>query len=321
MRILEQQVIVKVPTIFIEDTQYRGVNGMNLIVNALFNPERHVRTYGIVVSVPERCFATPIINDVISLPNYHDRAVLSYKSARDIQMDIKIGDKVYFHHNTLLPTSGSHTFSGTNYLYSKEEMVDGKMKAFHYFKVMYELVYVSVRYEAMNNVTKEFNWHNEDKIKEIVTPEGPRYIYTDAQGQDHIYKKNIVPIGSWILVQPDMETWEDISIPTPEVINGKKLLDKRGQPIMKPKDQWIVIKKAPEERYLQGWVVYTGSALKGDKEFLEEGMYVYFQKFMNTKIKVEGKDYFRMRQRHIFASNPHKNKSNGKTTTNESCIS
>lgn len=316
MRILEQQVIVKVPSIFIEETKYRGVGGMALIVSSLFNPERHIRTYGIVVSVPERCFRTPLVSDVLSLPNYHDRPVLSYKSARDIEMDIKIGDKVYFHHNTLLPNTGFHSFSGTNFLFTKDEMVDGKLKPFHYFKVMYELVYVSIRYEPMNGVTEEFNWHNEDKIKEIVLPEGTRYIYTDTQGQDHIYKKSLVPIGSWVLVQPDMESWEDISIPTPEVINGKKLLNKDGSIRMKPKEQWIVIKKAPEEKYLQGWVIHSGSPLKGDQEFLEEGMYVYFQKFMNTKIKVEGKDYFRMRQRHIFASNPHKHKFHGETTTN-----
>ena len=107
-------------------------------------------------------------------------------------------------------------------------------------------------------------------------------------------------IGSYVFVEPDMETWEDISIPIPETVNGKILLQPDGSPKLKDKKYWLVTKSMPAERYLRGWVRYSGTPLKGDKEFVQPGMYVYFQRHSDTKIRFEGFDYFRMRQRHIL---------------------
>jgi len=107
-------------------------------------------------------------------------------------------------------------------------------------------------------------------------------------------------VGSYVFVEPDMESWEDISIPIPERLNGRIVVNADGSTRMKPKEQWLVTKSMPSERYLRGWVRYSGSPLTGDKEFVRPGMYVYFQRFADTKIRFEGFDYFRMRQRHIL---------------------
>jgi hypothetical protein len=153
----------------------------------------------------------------------------------------------------------------------------------------------------MDPMLKEFDSTiKDDETREISA--GKRYERVDEHGFSHIYKKEITMIGSYVLIEPDKETWEDISIPTAVVVNGKILMELDGKtPKMRPKEEWIVVKSMPTEKYLMGWVRFTGSPLKGDRAFLKPGMYVHFQRHADTKMMFEGKEYFRMRQRHVFA--------------------
>lgn len=306
VKIFREFIIVKVPSVFIDETGYKGVDGKQIIVNVFHRPERHVRNYGIVTSVPDELLHQPIASDHIGAPNYVDYPVYSWKTGADIELDIRVGDKAYFHHNSLLPDMNGGGLWNIMHLLSRKE--DGVY--WHYFRVRYSQVFAAVRYEPLSNAVAPWDWSKEGELKAMTVRSGDDkrneelFVYTDKQGFDHTYRKRVVMIGSYVFIRPDMETWEEISIPIPETINGKVLLGPDGKPKMKPKEQWLVCKKEPEARYLQGWVIHTGNPLRGDKEFLRQGMYVYFQRDADTVIKFEGNEYYRLRQRHVFGIAP-----------------
>ena len=274
---------------------------MKIVMDVFHNPEQHVRNFGIVTSVPEELLAVPLLADSIGLPRYHEDPPFEWKTNQDIQLDIKEGDKVYFHQNCLMPDNMASSHYNNMHLFSQKE--NGVWM--HYFRIKYDLVFAAIRYERLNTTVDEFSWDNESKLKKmsITNAEKSRdvvYGYVDEKGFDQLYRKKVVMVGSYCFVEPDMETWDDISIPLPIVINGKRILNQDGSVKMRPKEEWLVTKQMPSERYLRGWVRFAGSPLIGDKEFVRAGMYVYFQRHANTHVKFEGINYFRMRQRHIF---------------------
>ncbi len=298
MKILREHIIVKVPSVFFDETQYTGMSGKKIIQHVLFNPERHVRNFGIITSVPDELFRYPLLSNHTGAPNYHDHNRFEWKTNEDIELELEVGDKVYFHHNALLPDQQGKNW---NKLFLKSTVEEGKV--WHYFRIKYDIVFGSVRYVPKNSATREWDWINETKLTPLNIPgvNETRYIFTDLAGCDHIYEKKVVMIGSYTFIEPDKETWEEISIPVAETLNGRVVFNPDGSQRLKPKEQWIVTKSAPGDKYLCGWVRYTGSPLKGDKAFLTPGDYVYFQHHANTRIRFEGQDFFRMRQRHILA--------------------
>jgi co-chaperonin GroES (HSP10) len=70
---------------------------------------------------------------------------------------------------------------------------------------------------------------------------------------------------------------------------------------MKPKDQWLIAKMKPETRYLSGFVINVGTALKGDKPKFKRGDRILYRVDADWKQRIEGIDYFTIRQRHIMA--------------------
>lgn len=310
MRMLKEHIVVKVPSIFIDESRYTGVDDRKIIMFVYQNPEQHVRNYGIVVSVPLSLPPLPMIPQYVGAPGYHERPRVAYKKVSDIKQQIQVGDKVYFHWNCLLPdkNTGSGSAYNKQYLFSEPEMVNGQQVTYHYFRVKYELIHAAVRYHVANKLSKPFEWYMEDRLKPITsTAYGPTmstmHVYTE-NGQDHVYEKEVQMIGSWVFIEPDMESWDDILIPVPETIGGRPLLDENGQVKLKPKDQWLATKVQPTEKYLRGWIKYVGSPLHGDEATFSEGMYVFFRPKADTKTDFEGKPYFRMYQRNIVAYDP-----------------
>lgn len=311
MRPIRDYIVVKVPTIFIDETRYKGLNGKMIMMNVFHQPERNVRCHGICVTVPVFLGQMPIVGmtDASERPQRHstdDDFPIDYKRLKDIPMEVRPGDKVYFHYNCLLPDRHDMLFNHLH-LYSKQEMVNGHMTMMHYYRVKYDLIFAVVRYTKLADHMPEFDWNREKEIspfKGIIDPSGDQPIVQDMrylQG-DNVYRKEIQMIGAYVLVEPDMESWDDISIPIPQTVNGKVLMDKFNKPIMKPKEQWLVTKSQPQQRFLQGWVRHIGSPLLGDElDGLREGLYIHFRPRTDTRLDFEGKEYFRMRQRHINA--------------------
>jgi hypothetical protein len=102
-------------------------------------------------------------------------------------------------------------------------------------------------------------------------------------------------IGSWCLIEPDMETWDDIVHPTYynilDPITGKKKL--------RPKSEWLQLKARPEKQYLKGYLKHVGRPLKGETLELSQGDYIVYTPGADFEIEVEGRKYFVIRQSYI----------------------
>ncbi len=106
--------------------------------------------------------------------------------------------------------------------------------------------------------------------------------------------EKIIMIGGYTLIEPDVELWEDILIPT---YTG--LTDKEGNPIKRPKEFWIQTKLMPEAKYLKGFVRHIGSPLNGDVRECNPGDHIIYKKNADWTNLIEGVEYFVVRQRHI----------------------
>lgn len=291
------------------------MDGRAIMINVFHNPNRHIRSSGIVVSTPLHLGRFPIMQDTQKFTNYGRP---EYKRIDDIEQDVKDGDKVYFHYNCLLPDNHSMLFNH-HYLFCKDEIENGQKIMYYYFKIKYDLIFSAVRYVPLNTLTKPFEWSMESGLTEfkyveppdtgdlaIHTPSGfgqpliARKKYVSPDGIN-AYSKEVIMIGSYVLVEPDMENWKDTLIPVPVLIDGKPMQNPDGSPKMKPESEWIQTKEEPEEKPLQGWVRFIGKPLKGDFNVLSPDDYIDFRPLADTRLFFEDKEYFRMRQRHIFA--------------------
>ena len=193
------------------------------------------------------------------------------------------------------------------------EVEDGKEVWYHYYRIKYQLCFAAVRYVPCSQGSPGFKWSQLPAVKKslmtVYGPDGPHKEYRYFVGED-MYRKEIDMIGSYVFVEPDMETWDDISIPVPiRNKDGKVMTHPDGRVMMKPKDQWIVTKVMPETRYLRGWVKHVGKPLIGDSLELEPGMYVHFRRMADTYIRFEGENLYRMIQRNIGVIEPGRHKS------------
>src|SRR5882724_5160923 len=213
MILLKEHCIVKVKSIFIDEMRYKD---MTLLVNVMFRPERHIRCYGEIVSVPDILPKSPIYADGAGRPAYVDNPPQEWKTADDIALEVKIGDRAYFHYNCLLPDMDTSNFNHY-FLGTFVEKENGKDVMYHHFRIKYELIFAVVRYEKVNAIADNFQWWMEPELTRTELPIPPER--DDAHGYgglevryvrgEHSYKKVEVMIGSYILVVPDKENWDD----------------------------------------------------------------------------------------------------------------
>jgi hypothetical protein len=306
MRVIQMQItrdycIVKVKKVFKDEAAFKGENGLNIYLDTTYEPNKHTNNCGYVESIPLTLSRSPLIWDYHGIPSYHETPPMGYKSVDDIQREIRVGDKVYFNYNCILP-DGHETLYNSDWMFTKREEENGKIVAYQYFRIKYSSIYAAVRYESINPACKPFQWWMEDQLKPI-TIVGQLLYELDEQSH---YRKTVDMIGSWVFVEPDIETWDDISIPVQETLNGIGLVNPDGSKRMKPKEQWIVTKAAPAYRYLFGTVKFVGSPLRGLNKELSEGMYVMYRPKTDTPIEFEGIEYHRMLQSNITCYIPFK---------------
>jgi len=232
-------VIFKTDVIFNDKATFKGVNGQDIVIQPGFDPARHVRCYGEVVSIPLHLSKHPVSQELRGSPPYSESSPFEYRHICDIEQEVKVSDRVYYHFNTItmkncVKIEGTHT------------------NRVWYYKVSYDQIICAVR---------------------------------DGQ---------IIPIASYVLCDPDMESWEDIFVPT-----KSGLKDKHGKDILKPKDQWIQKKVKPEHKFLTAFVRHVGKPLKGDNLEFEVGQKIWYRRNADWMNKIEGRDYFVIRQRHI----------------------
>lgn len=239
MKPLNNYIIFKTDTLFNAEAGFKGINGQEIVLSPQFDPAKHVRTYGEVVSVPLHLTKRPITQEHRGSPPYHEESPFEYRHLSDVEKEVQIGDRIYFHFNTI----------------TMKNCV--KIEGVHpnrtwYYKVSYEQVSCAVR---------------------------------DGK---------IIPISSYVLCDPDMESWDDILRPT-----YSSMKDENGKPLLLPKDKWIQTKVKPGHKFLTAFVRYVGTPFKGDTCEIEVDQKVWYRRNADWINKIEGRDYFVIRQRHI----------------------
>jgi len=259
MEPLKDYIIVAIDSQYNEDTNRIGLSGKNIIqiVDKQDDATRnsHLVSSGEVVAIPRYLSKSPILQKTLGSPNYASKVSWEWYYLRDIEQDVKVGDKAYFHFNVVGAGYGKHNLLG----------VDEKGRML--YKCRYDMVQCVVR-------------------KAI-----------DVEG----FQEEIIMIGGYCLIKPDMETWDDILIPVPMIdkSTGKPLVDAYGKSILKPKDQWIQKKLEPEALFLQGHVVHSGPPFKGDFDELKAGDKIWYHKNADWELTIEGVNFYVIRQKHI----------------------
>lgn len=234
-------VVFKTDTLHNTGTVFKGIGGKNLVLgDPNFDPAKHVRIYGEVLSLPIELTDIPITQEYKGLPSYSTQSPYRYKFLSDISQEIKVGDRIYYHFNTIKP----HNMINVEGVHPNRTW---------YIKVRYDQIICAVR------------------------------------------DGNIIPIGGYMLVDPDFESWEDIMVPT-----YSNIQDNDGKPILKPKSQWLVRKSAPGYKYLLGFVRHVGTPLRGDKVEVKVGQKIVYTRNADWLVNIEGKDYFVIKQRHVL---------------------
>lgn len=85
--------------------------------------------------------------------------------------------------------------------------------------------------------------------------------------------KNLVMQGGWVLVEPDMETWEEITTPS-----------------------GIIMKVSPEAKALRGWVRFIG-----ERDDLKPGDHIIYINDADVRTTIEGVEYFCMLEEEILS--------------------
>lgn len=242
--------------IYNRQTDYKGEKGLKLEVDPTWEPWLHVKTWGTVVQIPidltQKFMAKGSIH--LGVPGYEDLRMYHdyasrpiFRSLNEIHQDIRIGDKIYFHYNTLVKY--------------EQNLVDVKVKFDSKTKIATEIPVFKVMYDQIQCVVRG---------------------------------KQIMMIGGNVLVEPDMEDWDEILAPTYfplELTGGKKK--------KRPKEQWIQTKVQPEARYLLGYVKNIGKPFIGDECELKVGDKIVYRPNADWRVKIEGKEYFCMHYSHI----------------------
>jgi hypothetical protein len=149
----------------------------------------------------------------------------------------------------------------------------------------------NVMASPMNFIKKEVEYINDVATNVLYFRVSPGdIICTVREGK-------IIMNNSYVLVNPDMETWDEILIPTYTDMVG---LD--GKRIPKPKEQWLQTKVAPEKKYLYGFIENIGV---GDKFYdlgdeVKKGDRILYKRNADWTVKIEGKDYFVIKQKNLL---------------------
>ena len=307
-------VIFKTNTLFEEHTKRQGMDGREIVFDSSFQPELHCRIYGEVTQIPVRL--TPgiiIMGESVGNPPYEDSSPYHYRFLNHIEMDVQLGDRIYFHWHTMMPQNLEKSMVKEEWTGKREK--GSRQKIYdHYLKVRYDQILCAIRdYDYFDDWARESGYEFEMKSKkELVELNGQKIVLErNAKGKVNAYldgykdkykMSRMIPIGSWCLIEPEYESWESILRPTPVIgDDGKPLLKENGKPVLKPKDQWLQIKVAPEAKFLRGYVRAVGKPLKGETCEIAAGDHILYRRDADWMVKIEGEIYYCIRQRHIEA--------------------
>lgn len=254
--------LIKVDNPFEVDTGAKGINNIPLVSDVTFQPERRARTSAIVIQEPLFLGNQPILQVNSGWPGYGPvRHIPDHDSDEDI--------------STVLYSQGDYNYKVMSDIAPEVKIGD---KAYFVWRVLF---------------------NRKNLIAETKAKSGDReWIY--RLSYENIYcvvrDENIIMIGSYVLIDPILESWESIFVPTYSHIK-----DEHGKPILKPRSQWIQSKTAPAQKDRLGIVKHIGTPLRGDVCHLSVGDKVLYKPNLKSMITVEGVKYFCMRSDFVVA--------------------
>src|SRR5690348_16060802 len=97
----QNYLVFKTDKLFEDKCKAKGINGRELVFDPGFDPQRHSRIYGEVISVPNFLSTFPLMQEHRGVPSYHEQAPFSFKYLSDVEMEVRPGDRIYYHFNTM----------------------------------------------------------------------------------------------------------------------------------------------------------------------------------------------------------------------------
>lgn len=101
MNAYQNAVIFKTDVMFNDKAYFKGVDGKEVHLDPSFDPQKHVRIYGEVVSVPLYLTKRPIMQEHRGTPAPTEGSPFDYRYLSDVKMEVRVGDRIYFHFNTI----------------------------------------------------------------------------------------------------------------------------------------------------------------------------------------------------------------------------
>lgn len=253
-------VLIKTDSVHETKIDVIGENGQRLITDVTYLPQQRTRVYGTVIQLPVEMGMGVVSMSSPGMPGYG--AIRIYK---DHDMD-----------------SPSHAFY----------KIGGTTK----YKFMCDIAP-----EVEEGDLIYFRWPVLNKKENLIAKtrsEPFEFIFKVPYDQIICVVRNgkIIPIGTHVLVDPEMETFKEILVPTYYDTPGAD-----GKPVERPESEWIMKKAFPENKQKQGVVAHVGKPFLGEVAYIKEGMRVILKLNIKNLYTIEGKKYIVIPQDKILA--------------------
>jgi co-chaperonin GroES (HSP10) len=288
MMAYQNSVIVKTDKMFNDKVSFRGVGGREVVLDPSFDPQKHVRTYAEVVSVPLHLTKRPIMQEHRGTPAPTDGSPFEYRYLSDVKQEVKVGDRVYYHFNSLamrncVKEEGTHP------------------NRIWYFKISYEQIICAVRdgkiipiasyvlvlpdYETWDDILHPTYTNLRDAEGKLIPKPKDQWIQTKVKPEYHFLTAHVKYVGSPLgkdtcEVQEGQKIWyrrnadwinmiegvEYFAVRQRHIIGKEvdgKFVPIRGHMLVTPEEEPTLTEsgiKLKEQRPLRGFVVHSGDS-------------------------------------------------------------
>lgn len=252
-------VLVKTDSIIDDELDDTGLDGRPLVTDTTYNRQKRMRIWGTVIQLPVDMGNTIISSIPTGYPTYGV-------------------SKVFKDHDMDNASPALYTIGGVNK-----------------YKFMRD-----IKQEIQVNDKIYFKWRGYYTKHNCIAVSSDKSMYIYKIPYDFIFcavrNGEIIPIGSHVLIEPELENLEETLMPTYFPFN-----DENGKPVAKPKSEWIATKMFPENKDRQGVVAHVGSPMIGEECHLKAGDKIIYKNSIKNLIPIEGKKFIVLRQDRIHA--------------------
>jgi co-chaperonin GroES (HSP10) len=244
----------------------------SLFLDTRFDPGRHAKIYGEVISAPEKL--TTSIN-MWREEEGNPKPVSFYSAEMTSQM-------------------AGALKAGQRFTPETERIADRKIRGEYYDPSLHEPTYVTPA-NIVPEVKKDdriyFHYNTVSPENRIQTLDGSKIYKVQYDNVFCAVRNNtIIPIGGYVMVEAvwDEET-EEIDLQGHEKVRGKVSVS------------GIITELHDKPKVQQGIIAHIGTPLIGDPDLgLVKGNKVYFLKYSEFQNRIEGKLFYVMRQKDII---------------------